>query len=186
VRRTLSTIIVSLFIGAVRLVHGHSAQELTPSSDGHRISPAASDSKALEMTRAIVCRSIDGFEKYEPLPGAALTQDEKLLIYYRPLNYKTVREGQEYQVHLTQDGQIRREGEKAVLRRKKNILDYQPKSTQLPGVISLKNSVSLKGLQPGNYEYDIILRDENNPGTLATQSLKFRVVRAELPKPEKE
>ena len=45
-----------------------------------------------------------------------------------------------------------------------------------PEQVFIKNSFSLKGLPPGEYEYDIILRDENDPGSTVTQSVKFRVV----------
>jgi hypothetical protein len=81
-----------------------------------------------------------------------------------------------FKAHLTQDGQVRRRGEKTVLLRKKSLLDYEPKSRNPLGPIYLRNSFSLKGLTPGEYEYDIILRDENEPGPPAIQSLKFRVV----------
>ncbi|MFO0889760.1 MAG: hypothetical protein U0790_11545 [Isosphaeraceae bacterium] len=176
------TIIVTLLVGTPASSAGRPVQEPSgdrPAGDG----PATSRRDgALDMTRAVVCRSIDGFEKYEPLPGASLTQDEKLLIYYRPLNYKTVRESDRYRVHLVQDGQIRRRGEKGVLRRKLRILEYEPKSTEPPGVIFLRNSVPLKGLPPGDYEYDITLHDENNPGPPAVQTVEFRIVLPELPK----
>ena len=122
----------------------------------------------------------------ELLPGAALTAEEKLLVYYRPLDYKTVQEDDFFKAHLTQDGQVRRKGEKTVLLRKKNLLDYEPKSRNPLGPIYLRNSFSLKGLPPGDYEYDIILRDENEPSPPAIQSLKFRVVAPVLPEPSKE
>jgi hypothetical protein len=161
----------------------------TPRSDAEATSrrdtsaPSDTDKKQdlLAMTKGVACRSVDGFEKYEPLPGGALTSDEKLQIYYRPLNYRTVSEGGEYRVHLTQDGQIRRQGEKVVQRSKKNILVYAPKSREPLGTIFLRNSVPLKGLTPGDYEYDIILRDENGSGPPAVQSVKFKIVQAEMP-----
>lgn len=136
------------------------------------------------MTKAVTCKSIEGFEDYEPLPRGELTAEEKLQIYYRPLNYRTVRLGKDHTAHLTQDGQIRRKGEKTVLRRKKNILDYEAKRPEPLGEIFLRNSVALKGLPPGDYEYDIILCDENNPGPPVTQSLKFRVIPPAVPKNE--
>jgi hypothetical protein len=142
---------------------------------------AGKEQKGLTIAKAVVCRTIDGFEKYEPLPGGALTSEEKLQVYYHPLNYEIVNENGEYRVHLVQDGQIRRRGEKSVLRSKKNILEYAPKSRAPLGTIFLRNSVPLKGFPPGDYEYDIILRDENRPGPTALRSVKFKIVRAELP-----
>jgi hypothetical protein len=156
-----------------RDLHGQAGSSANPSSPAAE-SPNATS--ALKMTKAVACRSIDGYEQYEPLPGGALTSEEKLQIYYRPLNYKIVEVGNEFMLHFTQDGQIRRKGEKGVLRRKKNILDYEGKSPQPPGWIYLRNSVPLKGLPPGEYEYDIILRDENNPAPPVTQAVSFRII----------
>ena len=51
------------------------------------------------------------------------------------------------------------------------------------GPIFLRNSFSLKGLPPGVYEYDIILRDELKPDLPATQSLRFRIIPPALPEP---
>jgi hypothetical protein len=157
-------------------------------SDSRPDDPADSSkgSSSLKMSKAVACRSIDGYEQYEPLPGGALTAEEKLQIYYRPINYKTAQRGNEFVLHFTQDGQIRRKGEKAVLRRKKNILDYEGKSRQPVDWIFLRNSVPLKGLPPGEYEYDITLRDENNPGTTASQSVSFRIVPPGIPPATKE
>ena len=149
-------------------------------------SEVAKGEPGLRISTAVVCRSIDGYEDYELLPDAALTSEEKLQIYYRPSGYTVVRRGDDYLAHFMQDGQIRRKGEKSVLRRKKNILDFEAKSKQPPEQIFLRNSVPLKGLPPGEYEYDIILRDENDPGSTVTQSVKFRVVAPVLPKAAKE
>src|SRR4051794_7952723 len=46
--------------------------------------PRADAENELRMTPAVACRSIEGFEDYEPLPDPALTSGEKLLIYYPP------------------------------------------------------------------------------------------------------
>jgi hypothetical protein len=147
---------------------------------------AVTEERVLRMSDAVACRSIDGYERYEVLPRAELTSEEKLLVYYRPLNFKIASRGDDYIAHFTQDGQIRRKGEKPVLLRKKNLGDYEAKSRTPPENLFIKNSFSLKGLAPGEYEYDIILRDENDPGSTATQSLKFRVIAPVMPKPVKE
>jgi hypothetical protein len=133
----------------------------------------------LGMSKAVACRSIDGFENYEPLPGAALTSDDKLLVYYRPLNYRVERNGATLHLHLVQDGQIRRRGEKAVLMAKQKMLDVDYKSKEPEGPICLRNTVALKGLPPGDYDFDIILYDALAPGTpKARQTLEFKVVPA--------
>ncbi len=135
----------------------------------------------LRMSKAVVCSSVDGYERFKILPGAAQTADEKLLIYYRPLYYKVVQKDDSFTAHLTQDGQVRRKGEKTVLFRKQKLLDYEAKGKDPLGPIFLRNSVSLKGLTPGEYEFDIILRDENEPGPPSLQSVKFRIVAAVQP-----
>jgi hypothetical protein len=136
----------------------------------------------LRIAKAVACRSIDGYERYVPLPNGAITAEEKLQIYYRVIHCKFAVKGDEYTVHLVQDGQIRRKGDKAVLRRKEKILDYEAKTTHPPDWIFLRNSVPLKGLVPGEYDYDIILRDEHNPGPPVIQTVRFRIIPPALPK----
>ncbi len=133
------------------------------------------------MTPAVVCETIEGYEDYRPLPGASLTSDEKLLVYYRPLGYRVEQEGPSYRLRLTQDGQIRRRGEKAVLQKKAKLLDYEVKAKAPPGPIYLRNMISLKGLKPGEYDFDIILHDEVGAGPPAVQTVPFRVVPAASP-----
>ena len=143
----------------------------------------AGDSESgLSMSRGVVCRSIDGYESYEPLPDAALTSDEKLLVYYRPVRYKTNVVDGRYQAHLTQDAQIRKHGEKAVLRQKLKILDYKPTIPFPPQLIYLRNTISLKGLRPGDYDLTIILHDEIAKSSAVTQVVKFRVIPAQDPR----
>jgi hypothetical protein len=135
------------------------------------------DESALNMTPAVACAEIKGFEDYEPLPGAALTSDEKLLVYYRPLNYKVAQAGATNHIHLVQDGQIRRRGEKKVLHAKNAMLDYDWKSREPANPVFLRNTVSLKGLMPGEYDYDIILHDRLAPDApAARQTLPFKVI----------
>ena len=142
--------------------------------------PAAADAgtPALTMTKPVACAAISGYEKYEVLPDAALTSDEKLQVYYRPLNYLVKRDGSTYRIHLIQDGQIRRRGEEAALLAKPKVLDYEWKGKEPPKLqVYLRNTIGLKGLQPGDYEYDITLHDALAPGEpVARQVLAFRVV----------
>jgi hypothetical protein len=138
------------------------------------------DPDALTMAPAVVCRSIEGYEDYVPLPGAATTSEEKLLVYYRPLNYRVEHAGKAYKVHLTQDGRIRRRGQKALLFSKDKLLDYEAKTPQPPGGVYLRNMISLKGLKPGEYDFEIILHDALNEKAVATQILPFRVIPVEL------
>jgi hypothetical protein len=142
----------------------------------------SSTAKSLRMSEAVVCRSIEGYEDYEPLPDAALTSDEKLLVYYRPFGYKSTFVKDSYQAHFTQDFQIRRRGGKAVLFQKLKMLDYTAKSPRPPERIYFRNTISLKGLKPGDYDLVIILHDEIDKGAAATQVVKFRVIPAADPR----
>ena len=122
------------------------------------------------MSRAVVCKSIDGYEIYKPLASAAQTSDEKLLIYYRPLRYKIDFVDGYYRAHLVQDNEVRKRGRKEVVRQKKKVVEYDPKSKDPLGPIYIRNTISLKGLEPGDYELTIILRDERDKGGSALQA----------------
>jgi hypothetical protein len=137
------------------------------------------------MDPGVVCKSIDGFENYEPLPGAAQTSDEKLLVYFRPHGFQTEKVEGKVVGHLTADGELRKRGEKNLLRQKKKMLDYKPSAVGQPEFVYLKSSVSLKGLSPGDYELTIILHDELAKGATATQAIKFKVIPAKDPRAEK-
>src|SRR5689334_7363312 len=63
---------------------------------------SAATAEGLRMTPAVACQTIDGYEAFDPLPDAALTADEKLLVYYRPLGYRVVRGEKDFRSHLTQ------------------------------------------------------------------------------------
>lgn len=152
-----------------------------PSRPTAAVKGEAKKNPGLRIVDPVVCKSIEGYEEYEPLPEAAQTSDEKLLVYYRPRGYKIVRRGEEYVAHLAQDGQVRPLGRKKVLLRKANLLDYEAKSGAPPDEIYLRNTFSLKGLPPGEYEYDITLKDLNAEGVIAKESVKFRIVAAKLP-----
>ncbi len=136
---------------------------------------AAKDT-GLDMEPAIVCKAIDGYEDYEPLPGAAQTSEEKLLVYIRPTGFQSEKVEKGYQAHLTIDGEVRKRGEKGILRQKKKLLEYQPVYSTPVYFIYLKSSMSLKGLAPGDYDLTIILHDEIAKGATATQVVKFKII----------
>jgi hypothetical protein len=131
------------------------------------------------MTPPVACLSIDDQGNYETLPGAALTSDEKLLVFYRPLNYHVERDGALYHIHLVQDGQVRARGSKRALQTKKNMIDDDWKGRQLPPGRYIRSLVGLKGLPPGEYEFEITLHDHLAPGQpTARQTLAFTIVPA--------
>ena len=116
-------------------------------------------------------------------PGAAQTSDEKLLIYYRPLRYKIDFVNDFYTAHLVQDNEIRKKGKKEIVRQKKKVVEFRPKQKQPLGPFYIKNTISLKGLDPGEYELTVILRDELDKGAAPSKQLvKFKVIRAGDPR----
>lgn len=143
--------------------------------------PSEENERFFGLTAPIACKEIRGYEDYDVLPNARLTRDEKLQIYYRPLHFKTRRKGEKYEVHFTQDGRIRRRGQKGVLWSKTNLLDYTATSASPSPPVCLRNSVALKGLSPGEYEYDLILRDEVGKSAPATKTLEFTIIASPEP-----
>ena len=146
-------------------------------------SPSAPKPGGLRMSRAVICESIDGYEQYKPLAGAALTSEEKLLVYYRPLRYKVEFVDGYYHAHVTQDNEIRRRGAKKIVRQKRKVVDYEPKSKTGLGQLFMRTMISLKGLEPGDYDLTIILHDELAKDDPASrQVVKFKVVPPDDPR----
>jgi hypothetical protein len=144
---------------------------------GARRSETNDKSQALAMSPAVVCLSIDGQGNYETLPDAALTSEEKLLVFYRPLNYHVDHDNSTYHIHLVQDGQVRARGSKGVLIAKMKMIDEDWKGREPPAPRYIRSLVALKGLRPGDYEFDITLHDLLAPGEpTARQTLPFKVV----------
>jgi hypothetical protein len=142
-----------------------------------RESRSSAKAGGLRMSRAVVCRTIDGYEQYTPLPGAAQTSEEKLLIYYRPLRYRIDFVDDCYTAHLVQDNEIRKKGKKEIVRQKKKLVNFEVKQRQPPGPFYIRNMISLKGLDPGDYELTIILHDELDKGSPPSkQVVKFKVI----------
>jgi len=164
------------------------AQEAEAPRPAPESSPApgksAKTDAGLRIIDPVVCRDIKGYEDYVELPDAELTSDEKLLVYYRPEGYKIVKREDKFAAHFTQVGQVRPLGKKKVLLRKSKLLDYEAKSDSPPDLIYIRNTFSLKGLPPGEYEYDMILKDANAEDSNVTESVKFRVIPAKLPEPD--
>ena len=169
--RTGKTLIVTLCVTALQ----------GPSFGLQPGSRAASGERGLSMSQAVVCRSIEGFEKYERLPGATMTSDEKLLLYFRPTGYKTAMVDGKMQAHFTEDAQIRRRDDKVVIRQQLKLLDYTAKFEDPSHMIFLRNSISLKGLPPGEYEFVVTLHDAFAKGSAAKQVVRFTVITAKDP-----
>ena len=129
----------------------------------------------LAMSPAVACEKIEGYEHYVEREGAALTKDEKLLVYYRPLNYKVERYKGRYRAHLTQDVRVRRHGAKAVLWKKDRLVDEGYPLPDPSTTLFIKNVIALKALAPGEYDLEIVLHDQLAKGATAVQTLRFQV-----------
>ncbi len=138
------------------------------------------------MSKAVVCKKIVGYDDYVELPDAKLTSEDKLNIYYKPLNFHvdTVdkpRPGSRYKAQFSQDCQIRRKGEKKVLQKKDKIVEYAPTFETTYERLYLLTNISLKGLPPGEYELDVVLHDELAMDATAKQTVNFTIIPVELP-----
>jgi hypothetical protein len=143
------------------------------------------DKPKLSMSPAVACAKIKGFGDYVALDEPVLTRDDKLQVYYEPSGFAYETVGKEYRVHLTQEGRMHRRGQKAVIMSKEKLLDYQGRTKVSPvDNIYLSNSIALKSLPPGEYDFEIILKDELGKGPVASQILKFRVKEPD-PQPSK-
>lgn len=153
-----------------------SLSSLNPSTRANDDEPP--DNGAFGFTSPVICKEIRGYEDYDPLPDATLTRDDKLLVYFKPLHYKSAQSDQKFQAHFTQDAKIRRRGQKNILWSKPKILDYKATSATPPRNIFLRNAIALKDLKPGEYELEIVLTDKIGNSEPATRKLFFKVVPA--------
>ncbi|HEU5115313.1 MAG TPA: hypothetical protein VFT74_01415 [Isosphaeraceae bacterium] len=150
--------------------------------------PAPKDDAAVEpgltLSEPIACRNIKGYEDYEPLDEPELTKDEKLFIYLRPFDH-TIEDAEDgkFHVHLAEDVNIHRKGQKRVLWGKKNIIDYDKTVDYPPRNLYLGSIVSLKELPVGEYTAEIFVHDQLKKNETKIAKLDFRVVKAVAPRP---
>jgi len=149
---------------------------------GSRADDRPGGSPGLGMSKAVVVTRVDGLEKYVPLEGARLTSEDKLKIYFRPLHFKVERTESGFRAAFTEDGRVRRKGEKTALAKEDKLLDHEQRFQAIDYQIYLVNTIGLKNIPPGEYEFDIILHDALDPGSTATQTLPFTII--PLPNPD--
>jgi hypothetical protein len=142
---------------------------------------AAPGERGLSISPVVVCRSIEGYERYERLRDATMTSDEKLLVYYKPAGYQVQLVNGVNQAHFTVNGQIRRREDKAIIWQKVKLPEFKLKDVDPSKVLYLTNSISVKGLMPGEYEFVLNLHDEVGKGPPAKQIVRFRIVAPKLP-----
>ncbi len=140
------------------------------------------DDGSFGFSAPVACKEVRGYEDYDTLPDAALTRDEKLIVYFIPRHFKSEPKGKKYRVHFTQDGRVRRRGQKAVIWSLPKALEYKDEFDGPPQSVFLTNKLALKALPPGDYDYEIILRDAVGHSTAATRTLPFTILPSPDPK----
>jgi len=140
-----------------------------------------SDRLALEMSKAVVCKKVVGYEDYVELPDASLTSEDKLNVYFRPLNFRVdpvekPKPGSRFKARFDEDYRIRRKGEKTVLMKKDGMGEYDPFFDRRDQTLYIVNKIGLKGLAPGDYEVDVVLHDVLEKDSSATQTVSFTIV----------
>ncbi len=138
---------------------------------------AAGDGPPLAMSPGKVCSNVRGYGDFDERPEPSLTRDEKLQIYCEPTGFATGTrpDGSTY-VHLVVDAKIRRKGRKEVLWSKDAIVDYESEGSSPPAVVYLASTFAVRGLKPGDYQADLVLRDKHDPAARAEQTVDFRIV----------
>ncbi len=136
----------------------------------------------LALSEPIACRAVRGYGDYDALDEPALTKDEKLLLYVQPSNHTIEPVGDKFRVHLTEDLQIRRKGQKRVLWSRQKIVEFRTESPERPERLYLGTTVGLKSCTPGTYVAEITLNDQLAPGgARTTRSFEFRVIPTPAP-----
>ncbi len=138
------------------------------------------DDGSFGLSTPIACKDVRGFEDYEVFPEAAFTHDEKLIVYFLPRHFKAEKKGKKYEVRFTQEGRVKRRGEKAVLWTIPRTLEFKTEAETPPKSIYLVNRLALKDLKPGEYDYEILLRDAVSGIKAAPRIMPFTI----LPSPE--
>lgn len=136
---------------------------------------------ALEMSKAVVCKKVVGYEDFVELPDASLTSEDKLNVYFRPLNFRVdpvekPKAGSRFRARFSEDAKIRRKGEKTPVQKKEKLVEYEPVFDQREQLLYIVNNISLKGLPPGEYELDVVLHDMLEKDSSATQTVSFTIV----------
>jgi len=148
-------------------------------AEGQSPRPPVDAKPTLAMSPAVAVTRVDGLERYSPLPDATLTSADKLKVYFRPLHYKVETDPKNkspYRAKFVEDGRIRRKGEKTILAKEDKLLEYETRFDVEDYRIYLVNTIGLETLTPGEYEFDITLRDLIDGQASASQTLAFRVV----------
>jgi hypothetical protein len=145
------------------------------------IDGSKADRPPLEMSKAVVCKKVVGYEDFVELPDASLTSEDKLNVYFRLLNFRVdpvdkPKPGSRFKARFTEDCRIRRKGEKTVLMKKDKMVEFDSSFESRDQTLYMVNNISMKGLAPGDYELDIVLHDVLEKDSSATQTVSFTIV----------
>ncbi len=118
------------------------------------------DSPKLTMSPAVVCLSVDGYRVFVKRPHPVLKKDEKLMLYFEPRGHTFTQKDGVYQLHLTEDVELRHRGSSEIVQRQDTLVEFDEIANRPPVQIYLMNQIELKKLTPGEYDLTIILHDE--------------------------
>lgn len=127
----------------------------------------------LRVGTLVMCRSIQGYGQYVPIPAKRVKAGTEVFFYIEPENLFTNRHDNMYQVWFTQD-MIVLSATDEVLMEKRDALtfNYTTKSPVLD--IFATNTLTLGPVPPGIYRYKVIVKDRlRNAET--TEILTFEV-----------
>jgi hypothetical protein len=147
------------------------------------LSAGAQDSEptpTLAISEPIVCSEIRGFGDFDRLEPPVLSADQKLQTYLQPTGHTINHDSKTdlHSAHLVVDVVLRRKGQKTPIARKDKILDYKPRASSPPTNLYLGTTLSLKGLRPGDYELDLLVKDQlapANPKPSASRTVAFKI-----------
>ena len=146
------------------------------------LEPPPAPFEKLLVSKPIACTRIDGYRTYTPLERAALTKDEKLLVYLEVAN-PTIHASQEEEqekvnLHLTQEIRVRKSGERKPLWIKHGLQGLEVQGKSELGPVYLDVVVGIKGLRPGQYDLDIIVHDRLARARSTLVTLPFEVLKS--------
>jgi|GEM_PF-5202711 len=111
----------------------------------------------LEISKAIFCKEINGFDDIVPLESDHVPVGQQILIYIEPQNVRIMKQpGEKYLVRFSEDMKITNQ-EGQVLFDKKNWINYQQLS-RMPGLYVFARN-SFTDVPAGTYSFEITIND---------------------------
>ena len=121
----------------------------------------------------VACSTVTGYGSYEPLPNNKVQAGDVIVFYIEPQNPSTNKEGETYEIWLTQDVIILTEQQEEVFKQE-NAFEIHDRTSSPRLDIYGVYQLTLAEIQPGKYLYKVILHD-NIKGEEASATWAFAV-----------